>query len=1158
MIIYFADRKMNILGHASTNLPEGFVIVDDLKAEEVETGIASFECTIGYNKENRLALENMTMAGNYILYKDDDETGFFTIIDSDPDTRDQSVYIYAEDAGLDLINELVGDFEATEAQTAEWYINKFAYDSGFEIKTNEIPASSKRKLKWEGESTVTARIASIATQFGNYEVAYTFDIDGLQITHKYINIYEKRGKDIGQELRLNRDIDRIITKRTVKNLATALKCKGGLPENSEIPITLKGYSYDDGDFYVDGDCLKSRKALEKWSRYQWEKKTTGGDGHITRPYSYDTTSQATLCSHAVTELKKICDMEVNYEVDIAKFPDGVKVGDRINIVDDAGELYLSTRILLLERSETQQTQKATLGEYLIKTSGISQKVQELAAQFAATVYSAERALEIANNAKEEAGKAQTAANAAQKQTEEAQKAANTATEAAQNAVQSAEAATQAAQAATAKAEQVETMVSDIVETVENAHAVAEQAEQAAQLAEQKAEEAKTAADNVEIEAQEAKEAAEGAQTAAGNAVQIAGEAKEAAEDAKDLSKEAASTAAGAKADAVLARQKLEEFKEDLETEVKTMKAEYARKTDLSELESDMQTKIAQNAAEISSTTSSVTRIDETANKAQLQLQGALEYVETAQALADEATAEAEAAQLAADEARAAADEAQAEADTAQTAADTATNIANQAEADLRAAERDLETVQERAEATEEEIAQAQAAVDAAQAVADKAQADADTAAQIAKEAQKVASEAVFSAEKAQYIANNAVDKAEIAQLAAEQARGDATAAIKAANEAKTAADTAKETADTARANAETAQTQADEAAQYAAELRTLADAAEADMSKAEADLAEAEQALEEVLARVDATEEEIAEAQAYVDEAQAAADTAREEAVNAQTQADEAERIADEAQGAADTAQTAADEAQAAYDQAQKAYNEAKLLVDGLEVRVIDAETKIRQNSEEIELRATKKEVTKTLGGYYDKVETEAAIKVASDTITSHVSASYAGADRVSAVETLIAQLSDSISMLVTDSNGVSLMQQTENGWTFSMKETEETINNVSSALDELQKDTGDTETTVAILEQAVADLEKTAEYVRIGVWEGEPCIELGESDSDKSLMITNTRILFRVGSNTPTEVTTYGLVTDNIEVKGEIKQGGFVQVITSNGGWGLLWKGVN
>ena len=165
MIVYFADRQMQVLGLASTNLPEGFVIIEDLKTEEVETGVATFSCRIGFNKENRMKLESMTDAGNYLLRSHDGENEFYTIIDTEIDTKNQTINIYAEDAGLDLLNEVAGEFEATESNTAEWYINKYIVDSGFEIGINEIPSTSKRKLKLEGEETVTARLSSIATQF---------------------------------------------------------------------------------------------------------------------------------------------------------------------------------------------------------------------------------------------------------------------------------------------------------------------------------------------------------------------------------------------------------------------------------------------------------------------------------------------------------------------------------------------------------------------------------------------------------------------------------------------------------------------------------------------------------------------------------------------------------------------------------------------------------------------------------------------------------------------------------------------------------------------------------------------------------------------------------------------------------------------------------
>ena len=60
MILYFADRRMNILGQASTELPDGAVITDDLKAEEIDSGVATFECVLPYTDATRLDLERWT------------------------------------------------------------------------------------------------------------------------------------------------------------------------------------------------------------------------------------------------------------------------------------------------------------------------------------------------------------------------------------------------------------------------------------------------------------------------------------------------------------------------------------------------------------------------------------------------------------------------------------------------------------------------------------------------------------------------------------------------------------------------------------------------------------------------------------------------------------------------------------------------------------------------------------------------------------------------------------------------------------------------------------------------------------------------------------------------------------------------------------------
>lgn len=377
MILYFMDRHMNVLGQASTHLPEGLRVSDDLKTEEVEAGVATLEFTLNYTEKTRKEASRYGAVGNYILRKNGEEEEFYTIITSEENVIKQEVEIYAEDAGMDLLNETVGAYAADKAYPASYYVEKFSYDSGFEVGLNEV-SNLNRKLSWEGETTASERILSVATQF-DAEVSYSFEINRLRIRHKYINLHKKRGTDSGRELRINREINNIIVKSSVEDLATALSVTGGYPEESETPITLKGYKYDDGDIYLSGSTLYSRSAVAKWSRYLSEK--GNGTGHIVQSYSYDTTSQSELCNRAVSKLKKIYDAAVSYEVELAYLPDGIRIGDTVNVVDDAGELYLSARIMKLESSAANDEYTATLGDYKAKSSGISDKMVELAAQF---------------------------------------------------------------------------------------------------------------------------------------------------------------------------------------------------------------------------------------------------------------------------------------------------------------------------------------------------------------------------------------------------------------------------------------------------------------------------------------------------------------------------------------------------------------------------------------------------------------------------------------------------------------------------------------------------------------------------------------------------------------------------------------------------------
>lgn len=385
MILYFADKNFKILGTASTSLSGGYVITDDTKKEEVETGIATLDCTVAYTDDTRSDIESWCRAGNYVLAyygketaADTDIVNLFMITTTELSVLDHTIKFESEDSGLDLLNNLAKEYTGTEQMSAADYINKFLEKTGFRLRNNNVSKNPK-KLEWTSTDTVTKRLADIAEKF-KIELAYGFSVKGLTVADRWVDIADETGKDTKINLYINKEVNNITVKNTIENLATALYATG------KDNITLTGFTIPDADkekYQIDPDGnLVSLEALTKWARVDYSSKDSFSGNLYQKFESSDTASQADLYKLAKEKLDSISDIETNYEVDIADLPPGVGIGDRVNIVDDAGNTYISGRILELETSVTDGTKKATLGEYVIKDSGISELVESLASSFA--------------------------------------------------------------------------------------------------------------------------------------------------------------------------------------------------------------------------------------------------------------------------------------------------------------------------------------------------------------------------------------------------------------------------------------------------------------------------------------------------------------------------------------------------------------------------------------------------------------------------------------------------------------------------------------------------------------------------------------------------------------------------------------------------------
>ena len=166
--------------------------------------------------------------------------------------------------------------------------------------------------------------------------------------------------------------------------------------------------------------------------------------------------------------------------------------------------------------------------------------------------------------------------------------------------------------------------------------------------------------------------------------------------------------------------------------------------------------------------------------------------------------------------------------------------------------------------------------------------------------------------------------------------------------------------------------------------------------------------------------------------------------------------------------------------------------------------------------------------------------------------------ERISNVESSITQLADSISMLVTDEDGNSMMEQTSDGWRFnintitdSLEETKDAIANADSQISELDQITSN-------LDSLVNDITQKTAYITMSTDDtGNPCIELGKQDSPFKLRITNESIDFVQDGVKIAYITNRQLYIQSSVVTDEMKVGagsGFIWKKRSNGNMGLRW----
>ena len=222
---------------------------------------------------------------------------------------------------------------------------------------------------------------------------------------------------------------------------------------------------------------------------------------------------------------------------------------------------------------------------------------------------------------------------------------------------------------------------------------------------------------------------------------------------------------------------------------------------------------------------------------------------------------------------------------------------------------------------------------------------------------------------------------------------------------------------------------------------------------------------------------------------------------------------------------------------------------------------------------------------YYNKTETEAKIQVESERITSSVTETITeeitkvegnienaqtAADDASAIasstetrltvaESTIEQLSNAISSLIVDENGTSMMTQTSEGWRFDMGSINSQLSDAKDQLNNLSGTVDGVEETIGNLNDLANDLSAKTAYITMTTDDaGDPCIELGKSDNDFKVRITNTSIDFMEGGSKIAYLSNSSLYIEKAIIKNELQIGegsGFVWKTRSTGHMGLRWE---
>lgn len=370
MQIYVLNRARETLATASS-------IYDDKHTLTLDAGSSSYEFKIDKADKASQYMDS----GNYIVLQDDDgKAWLFTILDYEETQYTKTVY--AEDAGIELLNKACDIWKANGPHSFEYYFNLVTSGTPWKLGVNQL-AGLERTLKYEGRDTGLGRLLSILKGFDNAECTFDVAVKMNAPCDFKINVYKSVGSDRSDvQMVYSHELNDITKKESRAEFVTALCGVGGTIQTTDAQgNTQDAGNIDFADLEYNKDGLVTTKGDKFLRAVDANKRFNPGQvTYIEAFYEYDTQSASELLNRTVTRLKTYSEPQYTYTADVKIIDSTLKIGDTVTIIDHDYNpaLYLSARVAKLEKSYTDPSQNTIeFCNYQLLSSRLADKLARL-------------------------------------------------------------------------------------------------------------------------------------------------------------------------------------------------------------------------------------------------------------------------------------------------------------------------------------------------------------------------------------------------------------------------------------------------------------------------------------------------------------------------------------------------------------------------------------------------------------------------------------------------------------------------------------------------------------------------------------------------------------------------------------------------------------